>query len=308
MRIDRMLAITIFLLNRDRITAKELAEEFEVNVRTIYRDIEALQIAGIPIVSYQGNNGGYGILENYKIDKQYLSLKDISSIITALKSINNTLDDNNITVAIEKIKNLVPRNDKETIEETLAVDMLPWRLANKLKERLKSLNNACRSQKLVRFTYRDPSGNETMRTVEPMTLVLKGTAWYLFGYCTYRTDYRIFKLARIKNIEYTEESFVRREASYKTYFDPQPPPETAMVTLRLKFNAASRHYVEEYFEEADTTLEPNGDIIVTVTFPEDHWIISWLLSFGTMVEILEPAHYREQLLEQAHKIIEKYKT
>lgn len=307
MRIDRMLAIIIFLLNRDRITAKELAEEFEVNIRTIYRDIEALQIAGIPIVSYQGNSGGYGILENYKIDKQYLSLKDISSIITALKSINKTLDDNNITVAIEKIKNLVPYNDKKTIEETLAVDMLPWGVADKLKVRLRSLNGACRSQKLVRFTYRNSSGDERIRTVEPMTLVLKGTAWYLFGYCTYRKDYRIFKLARMKYVEYTEKSFVRRNASYTTYFD-QSPPETAMVTLKLKFNTDSQYYVEEYFEEADIVLDQDRNFIVTVAFPDTHWLISWLLSFGDMVEILEPAHYREQLLAQAHKIIKKYQT
>ena len=74
MKIDRMLTIIVMLLNRDRVSAKELSEKFEVSVRTIYRDIDTINMAGIPIISYPGNNGGFGIMENYKLNHQLMTL------------------------------------------------------------------------------------------------------------------------------------------------------------------------------------------------------------------------------------------
>jgi predicted DNA-binding transcriptional regulator YafY len=93
MRIDRMLAITVMLLNRDRITARELADKFEVSVRTIYRDMDAINLAGIPIVSFAGNDGGFGIMENYRIDSQALTLNDMFTILSAFKGVTTSLDD-----------------------------------------------------------------------------------------------------------------------------------------------------------------------------------------------------------------------
>ena len=129
MRIDRMLAITVMMLNRDRISARELAERFEVSIRTIYRDIEAINLAGIPVISYPGNNGGFGIMDNYKIDRQVLSLKDMLSILSALKAISSSLEFSELDNAIEKINSLVPRGktgQKNLFAEQFVVDILPW--------------------------------------------------------------------------------------------------------------------------------------------------------------------------------------
>ena len=108
MRLDRLLAITVLLLNRDRISARELARRFEVTVRTIYRDVEALCLAGIPVVSFQGNNGGFGLVENYRWDRQLLNMNDMVSMLTALKGVNETLGDDELDNAIEKVTSLVP--------------------------------------------------------------------------------------------------------------------------------------------------------------------------------------------------------
>jgi predicted DNA-binding transcriptional regulator YafY len=91
MRIDRMLSITVMLLNRDRVSARELAEKFEISIRTVYRDIEAINLAGIPVISYPGNSGGFGIMENYRLDRQLLTLNDMLGILTALKGVNSAL-------------------------------------------------------------------------------------------------------------------------------------------------------------------------------------------------------------------------
>lgn len=124
-----MLTITIMLLNRERISAKELADKFEISVRTVYRDIEAINLAGIPIISYSGNNGGFGIMENYKIDRQLLTLNDMTAILSALKGVNTTLEDRELDSAIEKIKSLLPRDrafEMDQRSEQIIFDILPW--------------------------------------------------------------------------------------------------------------------------------------------------------------------------------------
>ncbi len=103
MRIDRMLAITVMLLNRDRISARELAERFEVSVRTVYRDIDAINMAGIPVISYPGNEGGFGIMENFRLDRQLLTLNDMLTILAALKGIDTGLIHKEVGSAIENL-------------------------------------------------------------------------------------------------------------------------------------------------------------------------------------------------------------
>ncbi len=308
MRIDRMLAITIMLLNRDKISAKELSDKFEVNVRTIYRDIDALNLAGIPVVSYPGNNGGFGIMENYKIDRQYLSLDDMSSILTALKSINNTLDDNGIDIAIKKIENLIPQNKRESLNETAVIDMLPWGVSDGIRDKLRDVHNACAENKIIKFKYTSQQSTVTSRTVEPMTIILKGTAWYLFAYCRERADFRIFKVTRMKDVEKLSETFVRRDATYKDYIDTKPATVTATVNLKLRFKKDFSGYVSGYFDESTVSVLENGDLCVNIDFPEDNWIAGWLLSFGDMVEVLEPVRYRTLLKTHAENILKIYQT
>ena len=200
MRIDRMLSITIMLLNRDRISARELAEKFEVSVRTIYRDIEAINIAGIPVVAHSGTNGGFSIMENYKIDRQYLTLNDMISIITSLNSVGFILDDINADSAMEKIRNLVPREKESEINlkaEQIVIDILPWGYPVKYKRMLKEIQRAIKSNYLTNIFYTNSRRESVSRLIEPMTLILKGYIWYLFAFCRLKNDYRIFRLSRI---------------------------------------------------------------------------------------------------------------
>ncbi|HOV12847.1 MAG TPA: HTH domain-containing protein, partial [Spirochaetota bacterium] len=157
MKLDRLLSIIVILLNRDRVSAKELAERFEVTVRTIYRDIDAINLSGIPIISYSGNNGGFGILENFKLDKHYLSMEEMTSILSALKGINKTLEDKTIDTTIEKIRSLVPESAKSdnylSLNETIAIDILPWGATENIKEKLKIIKKAANERKTLTIKY-----------------------------------------------------------------------------------------------------------------------------------------------------------
>jgi predicted DNA-binding transcriptional regulator YafY len=308
MRIDRMLTIIVMLLNRDRITARELADKFEVSVRTVYRDIEAINMAGIPVISFSGNDGGFGIMENYKIDRQLLSLSDMLTILTALKGINTGLDDREVDSAIEKISSLVP---KEKVEEMrlffkqMVIDISPYGHTEKYKDKVKVIQRSIADNKLIRIVYTNAKGEKLERTIEPMTLLIKGYTWYLFAFCRERNDYRIFRFSRIKNVEILDQNFIRKDASYNKYIS-QNDEAQAITNIVLKFSPKVRVKVEDYFEEEQMEIQANGDIIVRVSYPEDEWVYSFILSYGEHVEVLEPPRMKKIIHGKAKKILEKY--
>jgi predicted DNA-binding transcriptional regulator YafY len=309
MRIDRMLTIIVMLLNRDRIRARELSKKFEVSVRTVYRDIDAINLAGIPVISYPGNDGGFGIMENYRIDRQVLTLRDMFTILSALKGVNTGLRNIELESAIEKITSLVPDDKSHEMElhfERFVIDLMPWGFRDRYTRIFREIQNSISGSTLLKIKYSNTRGQNVMRVIEPMTLVLHGYIWYLFAYCRLRGDFRVFRLSRIKIVTIMRQSFIRRDASYKDYFRQDKDPG-AMVHLVLRFSSKIRARVEDFFDEAQIKKLKNGDMIVRVSYPEDEWVYSNILSYGEYVEVLAPAHIRAIIHEKAKKITSKYK-
>lgn len=310
MKIDRLLSIVIMLLNRERVQAKDLAEHFGVSVRTIYRDIDAINEAGIPIVTYQGNNGGLGIVDTYKIDRQVLTLNDMVSILSVLKGVNSSFQDNQLHNAIEKIHALVPGDKQEYLArhmDHLVVDVMPWGMNDAQKEKIISLQQVIAGSRLIRFIYHDTNGSRSQRAVEAMTLVYKAAAWYLFGFCRLRNDYRLFRLSRIKGLELLDEPFVRKDVGYREY-EKTHSSNVKMIKLVVRFSKAIRHNVEDYFEDSSLLHLDNGDIVATFEIPDNDWVLSYLLSFGDNAEVIEPKKMRDLLQEKAKKLIALYQT
>ncbi|MGD9202432.1 MAG: YafY family protein [Chitinispirillia bacterium] len=310
MRIDRMLSIIIILLNRRSITARELSDKFEISIRTAYRDIQAINNAGIPVVSYQGAGGGYCIMENYRISKQLLTLKDMATILNALKSVNSAFKNRELDNAIEKINSIVPTNRINEVSsylEQYAIDAFPWGFSAKKKEQLQSIHNAISNSYIIQFGYRNQKNIKSQRTVEPLTLLYKGNTWYLFSFCLMRNDFRIFRLSRIKALKITDTHFIRKKASYKDYLEAAETPEK-MVNLILKFNPAVQLIVEDSFDEDQIKYLDTGELLVKVCFPEDEWLYSYILSFGESVEVIEPINIRQVIINKAKKIKKIYET
>lgn len=308
MRIDRMLSITVLLLNRRSITARQLAERFEVSVRTIYRDIEAINRAGIPVVSYQGYGGGYCIMDNYRVSRQLLTLNDMATILSALKGINTTFASREIDSAIDKINSLVPDDKEKEIETRLkqvVLDVLPWGFSEKQQKKLRDIQQATMANTLLVITYRNIMGEVLKRVVEPMTVIFKGNTWYLFAYCRTRKDFRLFRLSRIYTYDRLPDQFERRGESYKNYQRPTSDSFKS-VDLVLKFSPKVRVIVEDFFEHETITIEKNGDLIVRASFPEDPWVYATILSYGSFVEVIKPAHIRKIIKEEAQKILKYY--
>lgn len=304
-----MLGIVVLLLNRDRVSAKYIADRYEVSVRTIYRDIESINMAGIPIVAYAGNNGGYGIMENYRLDRQVLTLQDMTSILTALKGVSPTLGSSDIDNVTEKILSLVPNDKMEVLKqhfEELCIDILPWGQKQISKDFLKDIQYSITQRKLISFEYRNNKGECTIRTVEPMTLIYKGFAWYLFGFCKSKSDFRIFKLTRIYKHMINDESFKRKEKSYSDFMN-FTADKSKYIDLVLHYSPTLRAQVEEYFDETNIEYNDDGSMTVKISLPDDNWLHSLILGSGEHVKVIEPKTLAETIKKKAEKILNNYK-
>ncbi|TNE50191.1 MAG: YafY family transcriptional regulator [Deltaproteobacteria bacterium] len=307
MKLDRMLTIIVMLLNRSRISAKELAEKFEVSVRTVYRDIESINMAGIPILSYPGNNGGFGIMENYKLSHQLLTLDSLCSILSTLQGVNATLEDAEIDASIEKLRNLIPQDKAHHLDlhmEQIIVGMEPWAYTSKQKQWIKQIRSAIAQSRLVTIAYRSYSNETSTRLVEPMSLVFKGYTWYLFAYCQLKEDFRVFRISRILDLQLEDEVFQRRDKSYHEV-EEASEKELPTISVTLKFSPQVRARVEDIFDRETIEFGSQGELIVTAQFPEKEWYLSLILSFGEHVEVLGPEKVRQAVaarVQSMHKI------
>lgn len=307
MKIDRMLTTIVMLLNRNRISAKELAEKFEVSVRTVYRDIDAINMAGIPIISYSGNNGGFGIVENYKLDHQVLTLNNMCSMLSALKGMNSTLEDVELESSIEKLRNLIPQAKTDHVDlhmEQIIIE-LPWRYTSKQKQRVKIIQSAINTSQLITITYRNYENATSSRQIEPMSLVFKGYTWYLFAFCRLKTDFRVFRIPRIIDLQVEDERFKRREKSFHE-IEQASMKQTSLTSVTLKFTPEVRTRVEDHFDKENIEILSTGDLIVTEFFPDKEWFFSMVLSFGEHVEVLGPERVRNAVASKIKSMHEKY--
>lgn len=308
MKIDRMLTIIVMLLNRSRISAKELAEKFGISVRTVYRDIESINLAGIPIISYPGNNGGFGIIENYKLDHQLLTLNNLFSILSALKGINSTLEDVELESSIEKLRNLIPQDKTHHLDlhmEQIIISIQPWEYTTKQKQRVKIIQNAITQTQLIKISYRNYANETSTRQIEPMSLVFKGYTWYLFAYCHLKTDYRVFKISRIIDLQVEDIIFTRREKSYRE-IEEASKKQVPLTNITLKFAPQVRTRVEDVFDRENIEILNTGELVVTAQFPKKEWYFSMIFSFGEYVEVLGPERVRRAVASRIKSMHEKY--
>ena len=298
MQESRLFKILYHLLDKGQATAPELAERFEVSVRTIYRDIDALSGAGIPVYTETGRNGGIHLLNDFVLDKTILSETEKQEILAALQSIHITRNmDGSRT--LQKLSALFQLHSENWLE----VDFSRWGNPGYDNETFELLKSAVIRHRNVKLRYAGSYEEIRERTVQPYKLVYKAKAWYLQAFCTEKQDWRIFKLNRILELEVLEEGF--------SQLNPPGPIETfegeyPKVTLRFPKEMSYRVYDE--FNKAQIQRQENGDLIVSANMPEDSWLIGFLLSFGTRVDILSPAHLKEAVAEQAKLIYEKNRT
>lgn len=298
MAADRLFQILYALLAKGSVTATELAKHLEVSTRTIYRDIETLSSAGIPVYATQGKGGGISILDNYVLQKSLISEAEQQQILFAIKGLASTsiIDTDKL---LEKLGALFQKQDTDWIE----IDYMRWGNEQPDRRKLELLKTGILTKRCLSFDYFNAEGLRSTRKVKPRKLLYKSKAWYLQAFCMDKQDYRTFKASRIQNPTLLSERFEELPDLVAT---PQETAARSNVELTLKFAPSTAYRIYDEFDDSCVEKQPDGSFIVNVVFPFDNWVTGWLLSFGASVEILEPAPLRKVIANMAREISNMY--
>lgn len=310
MKIDRLVSIIMILLEKERTGAQELADMFEVSPRTIYRDIDTINMAGIPVCSVPGVGGGFEIMQRYKIDKKVFSTADLSAILMGLSNLSSMMRGEDLVNALAKVKSFIPAdraNDIELKANQIYIDLSPWMGNRNIQPSLDIIKTAIQENKLLSFEYTDQHGSKTVRTAEPYQLVLKNSNWYWQGYCLNRNDFRLFKITRISNLQIKEEIFEPRDYS-KPQLDFADILATLQTEIKIRIHKSVMDRVSDFCSYENFLPDGNEHYIVRFPFIENDYYYNILFSFGDKCECLEPLHIRNEMKRRIHDIANLYEN
>ena len=296
MRDSRLFRILYYILEKEKVTANELSEKFEVSVRTIYRDIDVISSAGIPIYATQGKGGGIEIADDFVLKKSLLSEKEQEQILIALRGlegINKQYENELLTKlsAFFKIKNT----------NWIEVDFTNWQRSKEYDELFNYIKSAIINKNIINFNYFSSNEKETSREAKPIRLLFKGWDWYVYTFCLLRNEFRYFKLSRIRDLKILDENF---EDSYEDVVLIKKMEYKDTVRVKLKFDRKVAFRV--YDEMRDIKEDEEGNLYAEIELPNDYNLYNYIFSFGESVEVLEPIEIRNNIRDMINKMSRIY--
>ena len=306
MKTERLVGITMCLLARKRVSAQALAAQFEVSLRTIYRDMEAIGMAGIPVRAVPGVGGGFEILPSFKLDHTVFSSADLAALLAGLSGLSALTQRRVPAEVLAKLRRLMPEEEADAITAEAArlrIDVRPWLACGSTPPYPETVQTALREQRLLAFSYTDHRGNVNVRSVEPYQLIWKSGCWYLYGYCRLREDFRLFRLSRMTGLRLCAETFAPRAHPEPT-LELATPPDAEPVRLRIRRDAAEQ--ILDFCSRECFTPDGAAHDIVEFPFVGNDYAYGRLLSLGTACECLSPPHIRAELRRRALEIAAQY--
>ena len=298
MKLNRLFEIVYILMNKEQVTAKHLADRFEVSTRTIYRDIDVLSQCGIPVYASKGKGGGIKLIEGYKIDKAMLTGDEQSEILSALQGLN-AAGVNDGSEALSKLSSFFNADSTDWIE----IDFSSFSANSNWRNNFENIKNAIINRRSLIIQYASLKGEMSEREIQPIKLIFKSVSWYLYAYCKSKGDYRMFKLNRIMSLDVTDETFpahnvkyIPKDVSINIFHDEK---------LKLKVDKEYAFRIYDDFPSDDIT-EADDCFIVDTPIYEKEWTLSYILSFGDGMECLEPVSLRTEITEIIKRSMKKY--
>jgi len=298
LKINRLLEIVTVLLNRETVTAKELADRFGVSVRTIYRDIDALSSAGVPVYMSKGNGGGISLLEDYTLNKTLLSKSESEGLLLAIKAMGATSYPEAGAI-LDKISSIFKDNKAH---DWIEVDFEGWSSKVNERDRFSKIRDAIINNRVISFDYVNSGGVTSSRFAEPVKLIFNAYTWYMIAYCLLRNSHRMFRLSRIKNVQITDRHFTKRELQEHEKQVIHAP----LMELKLRCDEKILNRLYDTFDDECINKNAGGSYDITVLLPEEEWVYGYILSLGSCAEVIRPEHIREIIKTRAKEITEKY--
>ena len=302
--VNRQLEIIYILMNKDTVTAEELAAHFEVSTRTVYRDIDSLSMAGFPVYASRGKGGGIRLMERFILDRRLLTGEEQQRILAAMASLRETgaFQDEKV---LEKLQTFFKAESMEWV----AIDFSDW--SGRRRELFGRIKEAILGRHVMEFDYYGQRGQMMHRKVEPVQLLFKEYTWYVRAFCRGRGAMRLFKVLRMKRVEVREETFEPgprhredRPVEENRTVSAGQGESSAEIVFRVDRREAYRVY--DRFEEEEITVLPQGDFEIRMKCPVDDWVYGLILSFGPAAIVLEPDWVREELAARVRQMGEFY--
>lgn len=299
-KVERLISIIMILLKKDIVSTKEFTQLFGVSKRTILRDMETLSLSNIPIYAVHGIKGGYGIMDEYKVDKRLLNSTDVENILIALSGLEKILISEEVEVTISKMEAMV---NPLSLKGSIQLSFYEWEGRSEVLQALKLCQKSILESKIISFDYIDKDGARTNRMVEPYQLHFSETSWYLKGYCLDRQGIRTFKLSRIDNLNKDETTFRPRDyvlEQEETHFQPQLITVKALISPNIK-----DQFIERYGQKSIENYSSDYDL-ATFQIPQNSFGFQFLAGFGTNLIITEPKSYLDEFRSYLLKMVDNY--
>lgn len=302
MKIDRIIGILSILLQKDTVTSAELAERFEVSKRTILRDIESIDKAGIPICSRQGQGGGFYIMDGYRIDRTLLSSEDMKAILTGLQSLDSVSGTSRYRQLMDKLS--ADESRAVNVDSHIIIDLSSWDKAA-VSDKIGLIKSIMEKEEVLEFTYFSPNG-ESERIIEPYHLVYQWASWYVWGYCTKRRDWRMFKLTRMTQLRRVGRKRAQRQVP--AYSCDKLRHTKGGIKAVVRFDKSLRWRIIDEFGTQIPEFTEQGDIFVEFEWDDVPSFYQYILTFADKAEIVSPESYRRDFLKLVKKISQSYQT
>lgn len=303
MKIERLLAITNYLLSNKRVTAQMLSVRFNVSTRTVMRDINTLSLAGILVVTYYGSDGGYEILDSYKMDRQLVGEDHLSYIVAALQGLQTAFDNNELNETLEKMQAIAPARTSDIV-----LDFGVLKENNNTNDKLILLRRAINIRQKVIFSYTNADDEEKDYEVEPVATIYKWYNWYLLCYYPKHDDYRIYKLVRMRMLSITEQknSKLHSVADAKKKWE-QAEYKQKIIRVKLLCKSSIKVKCEEYLNGRIVKEYENGEFLYEINVPEnEHFWYGTVLGFANQARVIEPLDLIERICLNCNQILKQY--
>lgn len=274
MKYQVMIKMLLLLTSRRKVTAREIAERFEISVRSVYRYVEELNVAGVPIDVVRGRYGGIFIADTFKLPSGFFTREEYAAVENALTAMLSTMSDEDLISALEKLKRQQKADRRElSVCGNIIVDGGAWADLGKFPQKMKVCEQAVKDSLCLEIDYISRDGEHSKRVIDPYVLILKQNVWYVYAFCHTRQDFRTFKIGRIKGARFTGRGFTKEEIDRRDiplnfeYTSEQLVP----VTLEIAANAVAD--VEEWL--GVDNIEPRGNgLVANVSLPDDGMLVA----------------------------------
>lgn len=299
-----MLKILMLLLQKRKVTATELADRYEVSVRSIYRYIEELIICGVPIDVARGRYGGITVADTFRLPSGYFTKEEYAATVNALNAMASQISDENIISAREKLESSQKSDKREnSVCGNIIVDGGAWGDGGKFSQKTSVCEQAVNECKSILIDYISRGGEHSRRVIDPYALIFKQNVWYVWAFCHTKQDFRTFKIGRIKSASFTDKSFEKKPFSREDIDLSFKNNDAELIDVTLKIEKNSLADAEEWL--GIDNIEPRGDgFVATLTLPDDNALVNKILGYGGAVTVISPSALKERVVSAARKIAE----